>query len=182
MPFLFFFNLGLRCFPFASSNVSHSRLGGFFFLSFSVSFLQQSREDIDKPKMQSLEDILKELDAEEVKVDDDVEGDEELELERRMEALLAGEMVSCIHNPFSCRGEFGPTAGAIVIEGLCHTCSNVIVVVVVVFGTVFNSVPWVTCCRSAFRREILSFQFCPVTSRSHLTHCWSYRDFVPINI
>lgn len=50
---------------------------------------QQSKQDIDKPKVQSLEDILKELDEEEV-------ADEELELERRMEELLAGEMVGSV--------------------------------------------------------------------------------------
>lgn len=43
--------------------------------------------------MQSLEDILKELDAEEMSGEGE-EGDEELEAERRMEALLAGEIVS----------------------------------------------------------------------------------------
>lgn len=58
---------------------------------------QQSKEDIDKPKMQSLEDILKELDAEEAGDAVDVESDEELELERRMEEILAGEIVSCAY-------------------------------------------------------------------------------------
>ncbi|CAM9743310.1 unnamed protein product, partial [Laminaria digitata] len=48
---------------------------------------EKSKQDIDKPKMQSLEDILKELDEPE-------ESEEDLEAERLMEALLAGEMVS----------------------------------------------------------------------------------------
>lgn len=49
---------------------------------------QKSKEDIDKPKMQSLEDILKALDEpEEI-------SEEDLDAERLMEALLAGEMVS----------------------------------------------------------------------------------------
>lgn len=52
--------------------------------------VQQSKENIDKPKVQRLEDILKELDAENV---EDTEGDEDLELERRMEELLAEEIV-----------------------------------------------------------------------------------------
>lgn len=49
-------------------------------------YAQKSKQDIDKPKVQSLEDILKELDEEET-------SDEELELERRMEELLMGELV-----------------------------------------------------------------------------------------
>lgn len=48
---------------------------------------QKSKQDIDKPKVQSLEDILKELDEE------DELSDEEKEAERRMEELLAGELV-----------------------------------------------------------------------------------------
>lgn len=48
---------------------------------------QKSKQDIDKPKVQSLEDILKELDQE------DELSDEEQEAERRMEELLAGELV-----------------------------------------------------------------------------------------
>lgn len=47
---------------------------------------QKSKQDIDKPKVQSLEDILKELDEDEM-------SDEEQEAERRMEELLAGELV-----------------------------------------------------------------------------------------
>ncbi|CAM9862042.1 unnamed protein product [Ascophyllum nodosum] len=47
---------------------------------------QQSKQDIDKPKVQSLEDILKELDQ----VNEDAE--EEAEIERRLEELLAEEM------------------------------------------------------------------------------------------
>lgn len=56
--------------------------------------LQQSKQDIDKPKVQSLEDILKELDEE------DEFSDEDLEIERRLEELLAGEMVSCYFRCF----------------------------------------------------------------------------------
>lgn len=56
--------------------------------------LQQSKQDIDKPKVQSLEDILKELDEE------DEFSDEDLEIERRLEELLAGEMVSCFFRSF----------------------------------------------------------------------------------
>ena len=52
-----------------------------------VSYPQKSKQDIDKPKVQSLEDILKELDEPE-------DMNEDLETERLMEALLAGEMVS----------------------------------------------------------------------------------------
>lgn len=57
-------------------------------------FQQKSKQDIDKPKVQSLEDILKSLDEEEVDED-------EQEAERRMEELLAGELVSlgCITAP-----------------------------------------------------------------------------------
>ncbi|CAM9550840.1 unnamed protein product [Ectocarpus sp. 8 AP-2014] len=47
---------------------------------------EKSKQDIDKPKVQSLEDILKELDEE------DELSDEEQEAERRMEELLAGEL------------------------------------------------------------------------------------------
>eukprot|EP00904_Undaria_pinnatifida_P000457 jgi/Undpi1/10411/HiC_scaffold_29.g12861.m1 len=46
---------------------------------------EKSKQDIDKPKMQSLEDILKELDEADI-------SEEEMEAERRMEELLAGEM------------------------------------------------------------------------------------------
>lgn len=66
-----------------------SLLRVFSFLFFFICFSQQSKEDIDKPKVQSLADILKELDAEE----EEAQSDEDLELERRMEELLAGEMV-----------------------------------------------------------------------------------------
>lgn len=54
----------------------------------SLHFQQKSKQDIDKPKVQSLEDILKSLDEEE-EMDED-----EQEAERRMEELLAGELVS----------------------------------------------------------------------------------------
>ena len=60
----------------------------------TISPKQKSKQDIDKPKVQSLEDILKELDEED-------EDEDEQEAERRMEELLAGELAS-VCNTIAC--------------------------------------------------------------------------------
>lgn len=118
----------LQVFVFLSSHLQPRTC--LFVLSFYVSVVaalccvvrsfarQKSKQDIDKPKVQSLEDILKELDEE------DEPSDEEQEAERRMEELLAGELVggTAVCFPRSLYGTFPhdcvaerPAAGVYVV-------------------------------------------------------------------
>lgn len=62
---------------------------------------QESKQNIDKPKVKSLEDILNELDQEDEPLTDEeqAEQDAELAAEQLLEALLASELVRvCVRN------------------------------------------------------------------------------------